>query len=241
MDSDALAPFGLALVAYLEGDTESQLTVRRDDGIETFIPVSHFFRPPSEFTPIELAALERCHGHVLDIGAGTGLHSLDLQSRGLAVTPIDISPHAVDVMVKRGVTDARCADVFELKGGPFDSLLMLGHGIGIVGHLAGLERFLGYALQLTSSSGQLLIHSMDVRQTEDPMNLAYHDVNLTAGRYVGEIRIQFEFQGRTGPYCDWLHVEPQVLSECATAVGWTCALFLEQAGGDYLARLTPAV
>jgi hypothetical protein len=53
MDLDALMPFGLALVSYLEGDTEATLTVRRDDGIESPIPVSHFFRAPSEFSAIE--------------------------------------------------------------------------------------------------------------------------------------------------------------------------------------------
>lgn len=53
-------------------------------------------------------------------------------------------------------------------GGPFDSILLLGHGIGMVEDLPGLDRFLGHARRLTGNAGQLLPHSLDVRQTEDP-------------------------------------------------------------------------
>jgi hypothetical protein len=76
MDSNAMVPHGLALFAYSRGDRQAQLTIRREDGIEDAIPVSHFFRPPEQFFPIEVAALGRCRGRVLDIGAGTGLHSV---------------------------------------------------------------------------------------------------------------------------------------------------------------------
>ena len=239
MDLDALMPFALALVEFLEGDAEAELTVRRDDGLESPIPVSHFFRAPAEFSAIENAAIDRCRGSVLDIGAGTGLHTLVLQSRGLCVTAIDIDPRAVDVMRRQGVLDPRCVDVNDFEAGPFGTLLMLGHGIGVVETLAGLGPFLAHAHQLTGRDGQLLVHSMDVRQTNDPTNLAYHEANRRSGRYVGEIRIQFEFAGHCGPYCGWLHVDRQTLAEYAVSAGWNCEIILEQEGGDYLAHLAP--
>ena len=155
MNPEAMEPYGLALLAYFEGDAEAQLMVRRDDGTEAPLPVSHFFRSPDQFFPIEVAALERCRGHVLDIGAGTGLHSLVLQSRGLPVTAIDICPQALEIMTQLGVEDVRCADILEFDGGPYDSLLMLGHGIGIVEELAGLDRFLAHALSLIGKDGHL--------------------------------------------------------------------------------------
>jgi SAM-dependent methyltransferase len=239
MDLDALMPFGLALVSYLEGDTEATLTVRRDDGIESPIPVSHFFRAPSEFSAIENAALDRCRGSVLDIGAGTGLHALVLQAQDFSVTAIDIDPRADDVMRRRGVLDAHCADVHDFEAGPFGTLLMLGHGIGIVETLTGLDHFLARAHRLAGRDGQLLVHSMDVRQTSDPNNLVYHEANRRIGRYVGEIRIQFEFARHCGPHCGWLHVDQQTLAEHAVSAGWNCEIILEQDGGEYLALLTP--
>jgi len=235
-----MTPHGLALVAYLEGDAQARLTIRRDDGNEDSLPVRHFFRPATEFTPVELAALERCDGRVLDVGAGAGIHSLVLQERGLRTTAIDISPHAVEIMTRRGVRDARCADIFEFEDGPYETVLMLGHGIGIVGDLPGLNRFLHRARRLVGESGQVLLDSLDVRQTDDPRHLAYHQTNRSAGRYVGVIRLQFEFQGQSGPYCRWLHVDPETLRRHAEAAGWTCEVVLEQDGGSYLARLTRA-
>jgi SAM-dependent methyltransferase len=238
MDPSALIPYGLGLQAYHSGQSEARLIIRRDDGLEVPLPASHFFRPPVEFSPIELAALERCRGHVLDIGAGSGLHSLVLQTEGMAVTAIDISPEAVEVMAQRGVRDVRCGDILGFPGGPFDTLLMLGHGVGIVEDLPGLDRFLAHARKLVRDNGQLLLHSLDVRQTEDPKNLAYHESARRAGRYIGEIRLQMEYEGEVGPYCGWLHVDPQTLRERAGPVGWRCETILVQEGGDYLARLT---
>ena len=213
------------------------MTVRRDDGLEYALPVGHFFRAPAEFTSLENAALARCRGRVLDIGAGSGLHSLALQERGFAVTALEISPEAVAVMARRGVRDARCADIFQFDGGPFDTLLMLGHGIGITGDLAGLERFLALARRLLAPGGRLLLDSNDVRRTDDPRHLAYHEANRRAGRYVGEIRIQLEFAGRSGPYCGWLHVDPETLAARAARAGWSCEILLEEPAWGYLAAL----
>jgi 2-polyprenyl-3-methyl-5-hydroxy-6-metoxy-1,4-benzoquinol methylase len=200
MNSEAMVPHGLALLAYFQGDESAQLVVRRDDGLTQPLPISHFFRSEAEFSPVERAALSRCRGRVLDVGAGSGLHSLALQSEGVAVTAIDISREAVDVMARRGVQDVRVGDVFEFTGGPFDTVLMLGHGIGMVENLQGLGRFLRRARQLVSEDGRLLLDSLDVRQTKDPGHVAYLEANRSAGRYPGEIRLQFEFDGVTGPY-----------------------------------------
>ena len=237
MDPNALEPYQVALHAYFHGRSEAQLTIRRDDGVEDSMPMSHFFRQPADFSAIEQAALARCRGSVLDVGAGSGVHSLVLQSKNMAVTAVDISPLAVEIMEQRGVRDVQCVDVFRFLGGPFDSILLLGHGVGMVEDLPGLDQFLTHARRLTASYGQLLLHSLDVRQTEDPKHLAYHEANLRAGRYVGEIRIRFEYEGQSGPYCSWLQVDLQTLQQRAESTGWNCEMILEQ-GGDYLACLT---
>jgi SAM-dependent methyltransferase len=238
MNPNAMTPFGLALLAYFGGETSAQIAICRDDGLEDLVPVSQFYRSPDEFLPIEVSAIERCQGHVLDIGAGTGIHSLVLQSHGRSVTAIDISPQAVEILTERGIADAHCVDVFDFEEGPFDTLLMLGHGIGMVEDIPGLTRFLAHAHRLTSAHGQILLNSLDVRETDDPDHLAYHEANRRAGRYIGEVRLQFEYRGQVGPYCGWLHVDPQTLCAQAGHVGWECEIVLEEGSGDYLARLT---
>lgn len=234
-----MTPHGMALLSYFRGNSETRLLTRRDDGFEAPLPVSVFFRSPAEFWPIEVMALERCEGHVLDIGAGSGLHSLWLESEGRRVTALDISPEAAEIMIERGLRDVRCADILAFEGGPFDTLLMLGHGIGIVGDLASLGGFLAHARRLIRADGQLLADSLNVQRTDDEKHLSYHEGNRDAGRYVGETRVQFEFDGHVGPYCGWVHVDPLTLAEQAAAAGWECEILLEEESGEYLARLTP--
>ena len=243
MDPEAMKPFGDALRAYAHGDTNAELIFRRDDGQEARLPVSHFFRESSGFTPIENAALAQCAGHVLDVGAGTGLHSLLLQQRGLRVTAIDVNPQAAEILAARGLADVRCVDVFDYHDGPVDTILMMGHGIGMVETLAGLDRFLRHARGLLSEKGQVLLDSLDVRATDDAKNLAYHEMNRRAGRYIGEIRMQTEYRDRKGPYFGWLQVDAEILQIHAAMAGWRCGVLIKEKWGDYLAMLTaePAV
>lgn len=238
MDPAAMDPHGMALSAHFGGKHEAQLMIRREDGVESVLPAGYFFRAEREFTPIECAALDLCTGYVLDVGAGTGLHSLVLQSRGVTVTAIDISEAAVEIMKESGVRNVHCVDVLQFEAGSFDTVLLLGHGIGMVEDLSGLHRFLIHAHRLTTAGGRLLVHSLDVRQTDDPVHLAYHEANRRAGRYVGETRLQFEYDGHVGPFCGWLHVDPHTLRQEADSIGWGCDVILEQEGGDYLACLT---
>ena len=238
MDPAAMEPFGMALEAYFNGDRAAALIVRRDDGNEATLPMSLFFRDEEAFTELERMALARCDGRVLDIGTGAGSQGLALQRRGLHVAAIDINPKAVAIAQARGVADARCADVMTFDGGPFDTLLMLGHGIGMVETLDGLRAFLVTAGALLAPAGQLLLDSMDVGATTDPVHVAYHEANRLAGRYIGEIRMQFEFKGLAGPFCGWLQVDAGTLAAEAGRLGWRCEVTGRGAHGDYLARLT---
>jgi SAM-dependent methyltransferase len=240
MDIQAMTPHGLALKAYFEGQMTAEITVRRDDGFEASLPAKHFFRSAAEFSPLETAALRLCRGHILDIGAGSGIHSLALQSEGLTVTAIDISPEAVEIMIRRGVKDTQQADMLSYPGGPFDTLLMLGHGIGITGNLVGLDKFLLHAHNLVTSDGQILLDSLDVSRSHDEQNLSYHKANQQAGRYIGETRIQMEYLGIKGPFFGWLHIDCQTLSKHASKAGWICEVILEEESGEYLARLVQA-
>ncbi|MBN2356808.1 methyltransferase domain-containing protein [candidate division KSB1 bacterium] len=170
----AMEPYGAALQAYYHGRRGAELIVRRDDGQEGRIPLKYFFRDASDLTAIEKAALDRCSGSILDIGAGSGIHSLALQQKGLAVTALDINPQAADIMRSQGVKTVVCSDIFAFTGGPFDTLLLLGHGIGMVQTMDGLQRFLNHAGTLVKPGGRILLDSLDVTVSRDPLNLTYH-------------------------------------------------------------------
>jgi len=52
MDPEAMILHGLSLRDHFHGAETVQLTIRRDDGVEYSLPVSYFFRPADEFSPI---------------------------------------------------------------------------------------------------------------------------------------------------------------------------------------------
>jgi 2-polyprenyl-3-methyl-5-hydroxy-6-metoxy-1,4-benzoquinol methylase len=238
MEPSSLALYGQALHDYQNGQTSAMITLRRDDGSAGDLPVAYFFRTGDGFSPIDAIALENCRGEVLDIGAGAGCHSLALQERGLRVTAIDPISSAVEVMRQRGVKDARCEDIYQFEGGPFDTALMLGHGIGMTGDLDGLDRFLEKMHGLIKPGGELLADSLDVSVSQEPSNVAYRRANIEANRYRGEIRMRFEYGGQSGALMKWLHVDFETLQEMAAVRGWECRELHYESTGEYLACLT---
>ena len=118
--------------------------------------------------------------------------------------------------------------------------LLMGHGIGMVETINGLDRFLVHVRGLVPAEGQILLDSQDVRLADDASHLAYHEANRRAGRYFGEIRLQLGFRGKKGSHCGWLHVDAETLHERAAATAWRAEVILHEETGHYLARLTKA-
>ncbi len=238
MIAKAWSPHGLALRGFFLGDSESRVIVRDGEGEVEVVPVRIFFRDRGSFSALEEAALDLCRGRVLDVGGGAGCHSLDLQARGFSVCAIDVAPEAVDVMRMRGVKQAYCADIFAFQAEPFDTLLMLMNGIGIVGNLGRLRRFLREVPRLLQPGGQILLDSYDPGWPEDGGDAS--TVPGHSGGYLGEMRFQLEYQGRRGPFYEWLFVDLPTLRRHAEAEGWSCEGIWHEAEGHYLARLTPS-
>ena len=240
MNPEAMKPFSLALLDFYNGDAEATVITCRSDGSLNEIPISVFYRESTDMD-VDRMALNNCCGRVLDVGAGTGLHSLYLQNHSLSVCAIDVSPEACEIMRKQGLKEIYCVDISDFKAEPFDTLLMLGRSIGMVEDIAGLDYFLTDTHRLVKPDGQILLNSLDVTQTNNLTHLAYHEANRRAGRYIGEIRMHFEYKGLKGPIHGWLHVDSETLAEHAAKAGWLCEILLWEEDGNYLAKLTKAI
>ncbi|MGD9512392.1 MAG: class I SAM-dependent methyltransferase [Geminicoccaceae bacterium] len=107
------------------------MLICHQDGIRDDVPAAFWLREAID--PLESRALDLCRGRVLDVGAGAGLHSLELQRHGLDVTAIDIASECVAIMRERGVRKAEVADLYVFDGGPFDTILCLCNGLDKVG------------------------------------------------------------------------------------------------------------
>lgn len=135
--SPTLDPMGQAIWDYASTGHASTLRVLSSMFDDDEIPVATLFRTELQMPALERVALNLCSGHVLDVGAGAGCHSLVLQDRGIEVCSIDISPLSTRARTLRGVRDARCTDFWgqELDGMRFDTIVLLMNGLGIAGTL----------------------------------------------------------------------------------------------------------
>ena len=239
MDLSAWTPYAEAMSAFHRGDRDAYMVVY-DDYERDEVPLSYFFRDSNAFPEVERLALDLCRGRVLDVGAGSGCHTLALQERGLQVTAIEILPEMVDILKERGVRDARRATWMDLLDEPFDTVLMMMNGLGLSETLPGLRRFFRRARRLVRPDGQVLADSTDVRVRMEPKAGRSGGSTRRDGRYVGELHFQIEFQGRKGPPFAQLYVDPGTLERTARSERWSCEIVRPpDEYGHYLARLTP--
>ena len=106
-------PMGAAILDFQKQGKAARLRVLSSMFEEDEMPVTHLFRSVPEMPVLEQKALQLAKGRVLDIGAGSGCHTLELQKKGLAVKAIDISPLSCEAMKLRGVKDAECINLFD--------------------------------------------------------------------------------------------------------------------------------
>lgn len=233
-----MQPLGQAIRDYFEGDAEASIVMHSDDGETMVVPARIYFREPSEWSHLERAAVDNCSGRVLDVGAGAGCHSLVLQERGLSVCAIDISPDAVYVMKKRGLSEVHLADVFGFQSEPFDTLLLMMNGIGIVETLDGLDAFLESVKRLVKPEGQILLDSFDASRKSDFNESGLLYTPGEGAPYFGEVRLRLEYKGRMGPPFGWLYVDVKTLTMHARKAGWHYRIINQKEDGAYLARLS---
>lgn len=229
-------PMGLAIMDYHKNGKADVLRVFSSDFDEDEIPVADLFREYEEMPLIERAALDLSEGAILDVGAGSGCHSLALMKMGKQVTAIDISPLSVQVMRERGI-DARTVNFYdESYREKFDTVLMLMNGTGIIGNLDNMPVFFDRIRQFLRPGGSLLIDSSDLRylfEEEDGSLM----IDL-ADDYYGQLDYQMQYKDVLGEPFDWLYVDFDTLAYHAEENGFNAELIEEGEHFDYLARLT---
>lgn len=230
-------PMGAAIADYAQHRKANRLRVFSSQFDEDEIPVKELFRTPKEMSALELKALDLAKGKILDVGAGSGCHSLALQEAGKEVDAIDISPLAVETMQKRGIKCARQINLFDEKFcDRYDTILMLMNGSGIVGKLENLPVFFRKMKWMLQPGGCIYMDSSDLRYLfEDEDGSIVIDL---AGDYYGEVDFQMQYKQIKGDTFDWLYIDFQTLSLYAAENGFKAELILEGKHYDYLAKLS---
>lgn len=228
-------PMGRAIADYWNNQKADRLRVFSPLFEEDEIPVETLFRDFEDMPEIEQKALDMAKGTVLDVGAGSGCHSLVLQNRGLDVCAIDISPLSVEIMKERGVKNVEEQDFFTLSG-QFDTILMLMNGIGIVGTIKRLPDFFRHIDKILAPGGQLLCDSSDISYVfEDEEGFIEYP---ETGHYYGEMSYTMQYKDTVGEPFPWLFIDPETLSQIAEQNGYTVEVVADGEHDDFLARIT---
>lgn len=202
---------------------------------EDELPVQTLFRSFEDMPIIEQTALQMAVGRTLDVGAGSGCHSLVLQDKGLDVTAIDISPLSVQTMQERGVKRALLQDFFTFEE-QFDTVLLLMNGAGMVGTVERLPLLFQTLECILRPGGQLLCDSSDLCylfEDEDGI-IELPDMD----GYYGELVYQLQYKNIKGEPFPWLYVDAETLSVQAEACGYSMEVVEQGEHYDYLAKIT---
>lgn len=230
-------PMGAAIADYFKHHQADRLRVFSSLFDEDEIPVKELFRSEKQMSPLERMALKMATGKILDIGAGSGCHTLALQEAGKEVHAIDISPLSVEVMKLRGVHHATQANLFDERFcDSYDTILMLMNGSGIIGTLENLPFFFLKMKQILRPGGCILMDSSDLRYLFEEEDGSF--VIDLAGDYYGEVDFQMQYKDIKGDPFDWLYIDFQTLSLYAAENGFKAELIKEGKHYDYLALLS---
>lgn len=233
--SEEKDPMGAAIYDFFKNGRVGRLRVFSSQFDEDEIPVADLFRTYADMPRQEQVALQLAKGNILDVGAGSGCHSLALKKMGKESLAIDISPLSVKVMQERGVK-ALQANVFdEHFTGQFDTILMLMNGSGIIGKLKNMPAFCLRMKQLLAPGGCVLLDSSDLRYLYEDEDGSY--VLDLAADYYGEVDFQMQYKQVKGDSFDWLYVDFDTLSAYVSQYGFHAEIVEKGDHYDYLAKL----
>ena len=227
--------FGKALLDFQNGNYTEDILTSTSISEDDVLHLPYLFRTFSEMPKLEKKALKLAKGKTLDVGCGSGSHSLYLQNKGINVKAIDISEGAIEVSKRRGVANAEVLDVLN-ETETFDTILLLMNGTGIFQKIKEVSKYLLHLKSLLNSGGQILIDSSDINYMyEDEDGGVWYNAN---NAYYGELDYFLSYKGEREISMKWLYLDFNTLLTACTSVGINCELILEGEHFDYLARLS---
>lgn len=229
-------PMGQAIYDYHNGKKRDNI-IHVDSNIteDEEIPVHYLFRSYQEMPVLEKTALSLCKGKILDVGAGSGCHSIVMQELGKDVSALEKSVLAIMVLKERGIKKIICHDIFDLQGKYYDTILMLMNGIGLCGNLEGLNTLLMKLPRILNPGGQLIFDSSDISYMypKEDQQILFHDHD----QYYGELSYVLKYEKIIGHPFNWLFIDYSTLEYFANRAGYKCELIQEGSHFDYLARI----
>lgn len=225
-DNDAV---GHAFYDYYKQGKASTLWCNIKGVGDDIVPIEYFFRSYTDMPEIEKTALSLCSGRILDVGAGSGCHTLALQEQGKDVTAIDISPLCVKTMALRGVHKVFLMDFFSVTD-RYDTVLLLMNGLGIAKRIDLLPLLFKQLDAIMNPQGQLLCSSFDICDV--------NDADCNNREFYQEVQYQMRYKNVIGEPFDWFSIGVGKLRQITEANGFSMTVVKQGEEYEYLARIT---
>ncbi|MDP9296780.1 MAG: class I SAM-dependent methyltransferase [Actinomycetota bacterium] len=214
--------YGRAMLDHFHGREAWEIVERDDGNFSIGAGPELYFAPFRNWRPVERQAMRYVRGRVLDVGCGAGRVMLHLQERGMEVVGIDNSPSAIETCRLRGAKNTHVLPIERLgpKLGTFDTVLMLGGNLGLLGTPERGRRLLRKLHRLTTDSGRIIGASRDRTRDDDPDVRAYVQRNRRLGRLSGQSRLRIRYRRFATPWFDFFRIAPDELEDLVDGTGW---------------------
>ena len=196
--------------------------IERDDGFIGIADAAAYFGGRDQWPRPEQWGGDRVSGRVLDVGCGAGRHGVPLAEAGHEVLGVDTSAGAVAVARERGLRAIEASASHLPAGiGRFDTVLMLGNNLGLLGSRSGAATLLGQLADVTVPGGRLIGSSRDPHGLFQDDHLPYLRDNLRAGRMPGEVRLRVRHGFESTDWFPYLYVSAAELRDLLVGTPWT--------------------
>ncbi len=224
--------FGRALYDYqFDQNPEDMLTWTHLTDKEV-LPTSYLFRSYEEMPEIEKLALNLSEGKILDVGAGSGIHSKYLQTANKNVTALDFSKWGYKVLQAQGIKNIIQSDFFELQHQKYDTILLLMNGVGIVGKAIYADRLFKKLNELLSQNGKALLHSSDLKYLYESGG----GYAMPSEAYYGDVKFYISYKDEIESF-DWTYIDAQTLQTFAHQNSFKSQIVEESETGDFLMEI----
>ena len=232
--------YGQELLALYKDPSTPEI-VERDDNWLIYSDYNvRYFSDYSKWDKTEKKALKLAKGKILDIGCGAGRHSLYLQNKGFDVLGIDNSPGAVKVTRFRKVKKVKLLPVEyvnKLSPQKFDSVIMLGNNLSLLGSFKKGREILKKLYGITSADGQLIGEVSNPYGTSNPIHLKYQKRNRAKGRMSGQLKMRIRYKTMISPWFDYLMMSPEELIKIVKGTGWKIEKIMKTESTNYFVIL----
>ena len=226
--------FGQALYDYWHNTNPENMVTWTNLTESEVLPTAYLFRDFDKMPVLEQIALQKAKGRILDVGAGSGVHSLWLQNNGNNITALELSPITCQLMQERGINNVINSDFFKFKPtDKFDTLLFLMNGVGIVQKAKYLDRLFKKIDRLMRQNGQALIHSSDLKYLYE-METGYQ---MPQNDYYGDVDFFVSYKNQVERF-NWTYIDENTLRVFAKQQGFTTEKIHESDEGDFLLIVT---